>query len=96
MKLKPKEVSADFINRDEDYTIIKIWGSPTLVYGDGDSKKKSYRGVAFKDTDMMREVAKNMVVIADMLDAIKKAQEVKIKDERRREEGVSEEDGVCG
>lgn len=78
MRLKAKSIAAEYINSDKDYTLIKIMGSPTLVYGDGESKKKTHKAIAFKNTDMMREVAKNMVVVADMLDAIKRAQEEKL------------------
>lgn len=69
MKLKVKAVGGEFINSGEDYTVTKIMGFPVLVYGDGRSKKKSYNGIAFKNTELLREVAKNLLSFADFLDA---------------------------
>lgn len=69
MKLKPKNVNAEFINYSDDYTVIRLLGSPTLVYGT--SRKKTCKGIAFKDTNVMREVAKNMIFVADLIDKTK-------------------------
>jgi hypothetical protein len=71
MKLTPKSVNAKFINSDEDYTIKVIMGSLTLVYGDGKARQKNCKGVAFKDTNMLRDVAKNLLAMADLVDRAK-------------------------
>jgi hypothetical protein len=69
MKLDVKGIKAEYVNSSMDYTIYKAMGSPVLVYGDGQSKSKKMRkAVAFKDTNVMREVANNMLKLADFLD----------------------------
>lgn len=70
MDLKPTNVKAEYINGDEDFTVKKIWGSLTLVYGT--PRKKNCKGIAFKDTDMVRRVANKLIAIADYQDTCDK------------------------
>ena len=81
MKFKPNGVNAQYINSEADYTLLKLMGNPVLVYGDGFKKKqpKMSKGVAFKDTKMVREVASNLIKYADALDTIE-AMEAKAKE----------------
>jgi len=72
MKLNPKTVSAEFVNGEDDYTILYLMGSITLTYGT--KGKKNSKGVAFKDTNIVRNVAKNLITMADLLDAKKEVQ----------------------
>lgn len=62
MELKPRSVSARYINSKKDYAILKLNDSFTLVYGE--PSKKTSHGVAFKDADMMMEVATNLMSVA--------------------------------
>jgi len=66
MKLQPENVKAEYINGPEDYTVIYLMKSPTLVYGT--PRKKNCKGVAFKNTNMMREVANAMLLVAEIID----------------------------
>jgi hypothetical protein len=70
MNLKVKGVKAEYINNSDNYTICKLMGSLTLVYGAAFSRKKMHNGVAFKDTTIARQVAKEMLVFCDVLDAL--------------------------
>ena len=65
MKLKPKSISTDFINGGKDYAIIKCGGQITLVCGESG---KGCRGMTFKDTAMLREVAGDLLVAALLMD----------------------------
>ena len=92
MKFKPNGVKAQYINSDADYTLLKLMGNPLLVFGDGLRKKqpKMSNGVAFKNTNMVREVAENLIKYADALDTIE-AMEAKAKEiaQRRTENDTS-------
>jgi len=66
MKLSPKSITAEYINSDEDYLVTKLMGSINLVYGT--PRKKNCKSVAFKNTEMVREVANHLLRVADILD----------------------------
>jgi len=66
---KPKEINAEYINSKEDYLITKLMGSLTLAYGT--PTKKKWKAIAFKNTDMVREVANGLLALADSLDRLK-------------------------
>jgi len=51
----PKEISVQYINRDEDFKVMMLMGSITLTHGRPDSKK--WKGIAFKDKEMAQKVA---------------------------------------
>lgn len=66
MKLNPQDVTAVFINDDEEYTVKYLMGAVTLIHGD--KGKKKAKGVAFGDTNMAREVANNIIKFANFVD----------------------------
>jgi len=70
VNLKYKGVKADYINSTKNYTITKLMGSLVLVYGDELSRKKMHNGVAFKDTTIARQVAREILVFCDILDGL--------------------------
>lgn len=72
MELKPKNVDAKYINSDQDYTVMKILGRLTLVYGS--SRTKNCKGIAFKNTDMVREVCSSLIDMANLIDITKEKQ----------------------
>jgi len=74
MNLKYRGVKAEYIRGTDNYAITKLMGSLTLVYGDEHSRKKMHNGVAFKDTDTARIVAKEILMFCDILDGLKEAE----------------------
>ena len=60
------DVKAEFINYEEDFDVVKILGSLTLIYGT--PRKKKWKGIAFKDTDTARKVANAVIAAADRID----------------------------
>lgn len=70
MELKCKGVKAEYINSRKNYVILKVMGSPTLVYGEEGSRKKMHNGVAFKDTATARQVAADLLAFCDVFDVL--------------------------
>lgn len=66
MKLSPKSICSEFVNSDDEYVITYLMGAINLVYGT--PKKKRSKGIAFKNTKLVREVANNLLKAADTID----------------------------
>ena len=67
MDLKVKKFNAEYINSNENYAITGLNKLVTiLMYGQ--PGKRTHRAVAFKNTDMVRQVARDLLTYADFLD----------------------------
>jgi len=76
MKLKPTVDVFGFHTFNIDYTIIRCIEGNTPIHLDGAHSipiNKSWRS---QDTDMVREIADNLIKFADAMDTLKKMDEV--------------------
>ena len=77
MQYQPNELKAEHIHGDADWSILKVMGSWTLCYArlDGRSGKPSTKGlgIAFGNTEIMRKVAYQLLLVAAAQDELDKA-----------------------